>query len=486
MGSGIQERDDATPSGPACWRNWRAARERASLLATVEVSFFSDAWFVGFEAVHGPYRILNALPDTSRRGGMYEWKPGLVLRAKHHIVPSRGDLRRTDDSQYHGGWIYDEVAALLALVLGARIVAGSVERMFGMFGDTDPMGRPRGQSSAVRPTLPARTDEPTIPALFGQRGLEDASLLGTFADLSAEAATGLVKSARAYQQALWICDTSPEISWLLLVSAIETAAGCWRASAGTPAENLTAALPRVAALLLRRGDEELLHDAAAMLAHLTGSTSKFVAFTTRFASEPPDDRPVHGRAELEGDGFRRGLKAIYGYRSRALHGGTPFPYPMCRPPQLCFDDSGLHMEVPSGLAPVAWGRPGSPRIRPCFSTSSPMSPVRRSWVGGGRWWDLTPVRNDVSRRMGSMRVDRHPAATDDQRKGGTLPNLCRAGRWLGSVAMKLVRGCERVGEPCNQKTPWRHRQASRSGASADGSGATTRGNALSAIVSNPS
>jgi len=33
-------------------------------------------------------------------------------------------------------------------------------------------------------------------------------------------------------------------------------------------------------------------------------------------------------------GFRKILGKLYGYRSSALHGGTPFPAPLCSPPDF--------------------------------------------------------------------------------------------------------------------------------------------------------
>src|SRR4051794_10072405 len=194
-------------AGPRSWRNWRAKREGARLLYGAEVPLFSDAWFTAEALGHGPYKLLNALARTTR-DNQFEWKPALVLRAEHFLPPEIGNMEMTDDEHYHGGWIYDEVAALIALLLGVRIIAGPVEREFGT--NDDPLGRPYGHSAAILPTLPARVDSPQIPSLFGTRCLSDLELLSSYPDLPREAATALVKSARLYQQALWVSDTSPE------------------------------------------------------------------------------------------------------------------------------------------------------------------------------------------------------------------------------------------------------------------------------------
>lgn len=52
--------------------------------------------------------------------------------------------------------------------------------------------------------------------------------------------------------------------------------------------------------------------------------------------------------------MRETLRVVYRYRSNALHGGTPFPLPMCYPPHRLGDD-GVLTEKPSGLASATLG-----------------------------------------------------------------------------------------------------------------------------------
>jgi len=42
------------------------------------------------------------------------------------------------------------------------------------------------------------------------------------------------------------------------------------------------------------------------------------------------------------------LTLVYNYRSRALHGGRPFPAPMCEPPMI-FGDTNVPAERPLGI-----------------------------------------------------------------------------------------------------------------------------------------
>jgi hypothetical protein len=50
--------------------------------------------------------------------------------------------------------------------------------------------------------------------------------------------SALVRSARLYQDALWIATPFPTFGWLMLVSAVETAANAWRSSMGSPLDRL--------------------------------------------------------------------------------------------------------------------------------------------------------------------------------------------------------------------------------------------------------
>ena len=51
--------------------------------------------------------------------------------------------------------------------------------------------------------------------------------------------------------------------------------------------------------------------------------------------------------------MRRALEKIYHWRSRALHGGTPFPLPMCMAPRKF--NANAYEEKPSGRRATALG-----------------------------------------------------------------------------------------------------------------------------------
>jgi hypothetical protein len=84
-----------------------------------------------------------------------------------------------------------------------------------------------------------------------------------------------------------------------------------------------------------------------------GATKKFVDFMLEFLPEPPPDRPPELlRCSWEHTHIVASLRKIYEWRSRALHGGIPFPPPMCMSP-VRFD--GALAEKPLGVGAAAQG-----------------------------------------------------------------------------------------------------------------------------------
>lgn len=375
------------PRAPRMWRNWQASLEGAPRLGITECSLFSDAWFVAEAIGYGPYSLLNPVARTTFAGGMYEWKPALTLRVDQHLPGEHPDMNVTDAEHYHGGWLEDEVAALVALIFGARVIAGPITREFEDHGD--PLGRPRTHSTGILPAQPPRLQAAQIPTLLGQRDLREIGVLSTLPDMTAETATALVKSARSYQQALWLADTAPELAWLLFVSAIETAAGHWDTVELSPVERLELSYPRMVRLLREKADDELVEGVAAEMRKVIGATSKFRGFCRRFKPDPPADRPQFGKFDFDDASYRDAIDRIYDYRSRALHGGTPFPHPMCMPPMACGDDGRVE-ERPTGLAASSYSATW-------LAEDLPMCLHTFAYITRGallRWWQSLVDRSD--------------------------------------------------------------------------------------------
>jgi hypothetical protein len=150
--------------------------------------------------------------------------------------------------------------------------------------------------------------------------------------LDPDEATVLLRAARAYRDALWLAESQPDLSWLLLVSAIEAVAVKHKTKQS--AEELVAeAMPDLAAALRTHGDGAL-RDAAKHLAHLVKSMGRFLGFMADFPPPVPEKRPPADDCRLDWtpEGLRPLLKVVYGHRSKALHESLPFPPPMCQGP----------------------------------------------------------------------------------------------------------------------------------------------------------
>jgi hypothetical protein len=120
----------------------------------------------------------------------------------------------------------------------------------------------------------------------------------------------------------------------MLVSAIEVAANRWRNAKETPLERLRASkLQRLETLLEKSGGQNLLMEVAEQLTPYLGATAKFRNFIIEFLPEPPTDRPPeYAQVPWDTRWMKKAMELIYAHRSSALHGGIPFPAPMCEPP----------------------------------------------------------------------------------------------------------------------------------------------------------
>ena len=200
--------------------------------------------------------------------------------------------------------------------------------------DDDPYGRPCEWGRAPRPLLQFRNNQPILPAVAGSRSLELLERLETIPRIKPTRYVSLIRACRSYQEALWIAESEPNLAWLLFVSAIETAANDIYRTESSASERLKNAKPDLAAHLEEVGGPEHLQKVADEIAPTLGATKKFIDFAMRFLPEPPPERPEMSSMRLEWTeaNFKKVLRSVYHYRSRALHAGIPFPEPMLGPP----------------------------------------------------------------------------------------------------------------------------------------------------------
>ena len=318
----------ADTSAPASYLNWKLYIARAPRTAMVEATFYTDTHIVG-EFETGPLKFINTIAHDHRR---IDLRPAIVLRFSGYW-PAHGYRPVTDtrDDHYHGGDHFDEIAALTSLVLGIRLQAGPVTRDFGLRGD--PLGTPIMLSNMkALPTLYPSHQNPMVPRFGEPVNLANLSVIDKLPTLSDDEASTVIKAARTYQSALWFADSHPEMSWLFLVSAIESAAGHWAKKHFVDGGPF---VPEAVIQILRGHNcpESVDEPISGYLSETTKSTKKFVAFLTEFLPQPPSERPESGNLQVDFNSgeLRKDFQFIYKCRSRALHAGVPFPMPMCMP-----------------------------------------------------------------------------------------------------------------------------------------------------------
>jgi len=348
-----------------------------------EYPMYSDARVVGeISEGLGPYEFFNALPFVSGANASIV----IVLRAFFFepfgsIVSSHGTLA-TNDTAYHGGSFADEFAALVSLCLGIRLKSGEANRFFD---GNDPYGRFSSFQYQGAPTLSIRPDRSMIPAP-PHRSLGDIrERMLTIPGLDPRLYTELVRAARSYQEALWIAESDPHLSWLLLVSAVEIAANAHVTARSSPSENLQEFLPTLATLVEKAGGIQLLDGVAKQLKHLFGATKKFMRFCKEFTPQAPTQRPEHEYQRLEWTwpALEPILKKVYGLRSRALHAGVSFPAPMCERPERHSPEDVPSEKAVTGLALQTRGGQWLPEDAP-ITLHTFQHFVRGALLG---WWD---------------------------------------------------------------------------------------------------
>jgi len=334
----------ATCLGPEAYNNWKKWSENHEGWFTCEYPLFTDAHVTGELTKNlGPYQFINAVPRSLGKC------VALTLILRVEIPGGMGDIppmEETDDFCYHGGTMIDELAALLSLQMGIRLRAGKSIRTF--YPEGDPKGRPEAFEMPPDPVTPQYSDWPVVPNVRGKHPMPEPTLFSRLIELNAADAIVLIKTSRLYQDALWISESQPEMSWLMMVSAVETAAHHWRQSNEKPVERLRISQPKLEQILISSGGEDHLSRVAEIMAPYMGATKKFIDFVMKFLPSPPSIRPPEwAQCSWDPRNMKKALSKIYNHRSKALHGGIPFPKPMCTPPMKA---EGFLAEKPHGKA----------------------------------------------------------------------------------------------------------------------------------------
>lgn len=353
---------DTVKKGPASYENWKASLAGMPMQMAFEYPLYTDAHIIGNDIEDtGPYRLINCV------NVFHKSRPALILYAEHYLTYDPEVKLETDDESYHGGYLQDEIAALVSLALGMRLKAGDPTRSYGL---QDARGRPISYGYHKDPVPPAIDERPIVSSATGEHQLSAAALLLGLPKIEPSQAVAPVRAARLYQESVWICESTPELSWLMLTSAVETAAAEWSGITESPEESLKMWKPGLVTLLIESGGKTLVLKVAEELAGFIGSTRKFRDFLLNFLPTPPSRRPIEwAQHSWDHRTMKKSLGLIYDHRSRALHEGTPFPAPMCLAP-MTVGDNPVPVEVPIGLSAstrgATWAAKDTPMLLHMF------------------------------------------------------------------------------------------------------------------------
>ncbi len=337
--------------GPPGWRIWRAALTGAPGDGGSESLIYTDSYLVG-EVIEdlGPFQLFATVAEPLRS----VLAPRLVLRAQWHdpgLPPERSKTKiKKEGSRWLALSVDAEIACLVGLIIGCRARSGGNVRTFSA---DDLVGRPMYAEHTTPVALDPAYRLPMMPDLVGARFHVPliTKVLAQYPDIGAQDATTLVRAARHYATALWVADNDPEQAWLQLVSAVETVASQWRATAADPATLFAEHFP-VPAQLIREsfGGDQLLTAISPHFVRFIGASRRFEDFIEEYKPAPPYPRPPNGKnatPQVDWNDLRPIVKAIYKHRSALLHNGTPFPADLCTPP-LMIDE--IPEEKPLGLS----------------------------------------------------------------------------------------------------------------------------------------
>jgi hypothetical protein len=196
------------PVGTASYDNWRAFESGAPRIMEFEHPLYTDARVTGQVTDGlGPYAFINLVPliQDQRRA-----QAAFVLRWSIHVLFDSPKMLKTDQERYHGGSPTEGVAALASLRCGIRLRSGGPSRRFEPNGD--PRGIPVAWNSEPPPSFDLGSGPPRLPTVAGEHSITGVAAMSSFPHLKPEQAIALVRSARLYQDALWLGESEPNLA----------------------------------------------------------------------------------------------------------------------------------------------------------------------------------------------------------------------------------------------------------------------------------
>ncbi|MGH9870650.1 MAG: hypothetical protein ACREAA_21140 [Candidatus Polarisedimenticolia bacterium] len=313
-------------------------------------------------------RCLSERPFELSVLGDEEYPQELILRIAAGMTSESGNgisiHRQADDE------IAEDLAALLSLLL-RRLITVSAKVRISLPGEK-PEEFPMPLLNSIRRTV--RRKRPSFVKL-GSEGLSVSShvlppvpvhagelhrLLSALPHL--ESAAAYVRSARLYSQAVRLLDEYPDVSYVLLISCVETAADAylpsWKPDSDKMRESKKSMIQYAEGIGLREEQWGKLADLACK--DMRWTSERFQEFLIRYVPDSLwEDSEEFKSIEAfipSKERFCEVLKLICRTRGRALHAGEAFPITgRLEPSEMLPVDAVLHLspERPC-LPPATW------------------------------------------------------------------------------------------------------------------------------------
>ncbi|MCE9856965.1 hypothetical protein [Raoultella planticola] len=312
------------------YRNRKQLNEGANVISTVEFTIYSDSRFTDQVLDDEAYSFLNMQPSSHD-----DVVPSITIRVNWAIDVNETIFAGTEPytSDFHGGWYTDEIAALISLKLGVRAHSGTVTRVYDYF--TSKHGQPKAEQSPP-PPFSSKNKALVVPSCKKNVGISELKEINNIHLLTEKNFNYLIRAARNFQDSLWICESSPNLAWLLMVSALETAAQQWDQSKRSNIEKFKESKPYLFNMLDSDQYKHLIPIISDEFSSTFGAGKKFRDFCVEFLPDEPKERPKLGAIKWKKQNLKDIFIKVYDLRSIALHTGQPFPAPMCSAPDNYF------------------------------------------------------------------------------------------------------------------------------------------------------
>ncbi len=235
---------------------------------------FSDAYIIGdFEIEELPFSLINiiGLKDGMRGAALlrHSWYEDRNSTNAQYDLKTKSDF---DTGQSPS----DDIGCLVSLLLGIRVrVSGETKYL-------RKDGQVWSEFLLDHPRVPECFDEGSYHALVAPwakpgktANLHDLEILASIGDVDPEELVELVRGAKLFSNALWLCEIDPPLAWLLLVSALETYAFLeFRNQNSDPVEALQDSNPDLLQKIKDNVNEEVLIELSKVLTDTTKSTKK--------------------------------------------------------------------------------------------------------------------------------------------------------------------------------------------------------------------